>query len=79
MAMTKEEQEAFIQASKTLSVRDQFILMTYLLTGLRRGELKNLLWSDYDRNRKILFIRRSKTASGVREVPVILGQYRTEK
>ena len=72
MAMTKEEQEAFIQASKTLSMRDQFILMTYLLTGLRRGELKNLLWSDYDRNRKILFIRRSKTASGVREVPVIL-------
>lgn len=72
MAMTKEEQEAFIQASKTLSMRDQFILMTYLLTGLRRGELKNLLWSDYDRTRKILFIRRSKTASGVREVPVIL-------
>ena len=35
MAMTKEEQEAFIQASKTLSMRDQFILMTYLLTGLR--------------------------------------------
>ena len=45
--------------------------MAYLLTGLRRGELKNLRWSDYDKSRKVLYIRRSKTESGIREVPVI--------
>ena len=42
-----------------------------MLTGLRRGELKNLRWSDYDKSRKVLYIRRSKTESGIREVPVI--------
>lgn len=54
-----------------MNVKDQFILMTYLLTGLRRGKLRNLRWSDYDRKQKIFFIRRSKTENGIREVPVI--------
>lgn len=70
-AMTKEEQAAFVQAARTMNVKDQFILMTYLLTGLRRGKLRNLRWSDYDRKQKIFFIRRSKTENGIREVPVI--------
>lgn len=71
VAMTKEEQESFVQAMRILTIKDQFILMAYLLTGLRRGELKNLRWSDYDKSRKVLYIRRSKTESGIREVPVI--------
>lgn len=71
VAMTKEEQAAFMQAARLLVIKDQFILMAYLLTGLRRGELKNLRWRDYDKNRKILFVRRSKTVNGIREVPVI--------
>ena len=71
VAMTKEEQESFVQAMRILTIKDQFILMAYLLTGLRRGELKNLRWSDYDKSRKVLYIRRSKAESGIREVPVI--------
>ena len=71
VAMTKEEQESFVQAMRILTIKDQFILMAYLLTGLRRGELKNLRWSDYDKSRKVLYIRRSKTESVIREVPVI--------
>lgn len=71
VAMTKEEQESFVQAMRILTIKDQFILMAYLLTGLRRGELKNLRWSDYDKSRKVLYIRRSKTESGIREVLVI--------
>lgn len=70
-AMTKEEQVAFVQAARTMDVKDKFILITYLLTGLRRGELRNLRWSDYDGKKKILFVRRSKTENGIREVPVI--------
>lgn len=54
VAMTKEEQESFVQAMRILTIKDQFILMAYLLTGLRRGELKNLRWSDYDKSRKVL-------------------------
>ena len=71
VAMTKEEQVLFVQAMRMLTIKDQFILMAYLLTGLRRGELKNLRWSDYDKSRKVLYIRRSKTKSGIREVSVI--------
>ena len=71
VAMIKEDQALFVQAMRMLTIKDQFILMAYLLTGLRRGELKNLRWSDYDKIRKVLYIRRSKTKSGIREVPVI--------
>lgn len=70
-ALSQEEQAAFEAALKKLPVTDQFILQTFLLTGLRRGELEELTWNDWDKNRNVLIVRKSKTKSGIREVPVI--------
>lgn len=39
-----------------------------LYTGLRRAELLNLKWSDYNSNDHVIYIRNSKTENGVREV-----------
>ena len=54
-----------------LTIRDQFILQTFLLTGLRRGELQNLRWQDWDKKAKVLRVEKSKTENGIRSVPVI--------
>ncbi len=35
------------------------IILTAVLTGMRRGELLGLQWKDIDWNRKIIFVRRS--------------------
>lgn len=70
-ALSQEEQQAFELALKKLPVPDQFVLQTFLLTGLRRGELAALVWDDWDKKRKVLMIRQSKTEKGIREVPVI--------
>ena len=48
-------------AAHQLPIRDEFILRTYLLTGLRPGELRFLRWEDWDQSRKILKINMSKT------------------
>ena len=70
-ALSQEEQDKFEEAAATLPVVDQFALMTFLLTGLRRDELRFLTWYDWDRRRNVLHIRKSKTVHGVRDVPII--------
>ncbi|WP_418528959.1 site-specific integrase, partial [Hominenteromicrobium sp.] len=40
-------------------------------TGLRRGELQNLRWQDWDKKAKVLRVEKSKTENGIRSVPVI--------
>lgn len=69
--LSQEEQKAFEEALKQMPVLDQFVLLTFLYTGLRRGELESLTWDDWDRKNCILRIRQSKTERGVRDVPVI--------
>ncbi len=69
--LSRREQEAFEAVLGFLPVVDHFLLQTFLLTGLRRGELLALKWEDWDQQRGLLRIRESKTASGVRTVPVI--------
>ena len=69
--LSREEQQAFEEAAKQLTIRDQFILQTFLLTGLRRGELQNLRWQDWDKKAKVLRVEKSKTENGIRSVPVI--------
>ena len=69
--LSREEQQAFEEAAKQLTIRDQFILQTFLLTGLRRGELQNLRWQDWDKKAKVLHVEKSKTENGIRCVPVI--------
>lgn len=49
------------------------IFYTFLNTGLRKGELENLTWSEIDLKRKKLVIRRKedwRPKSGEREVPL---------
>ena len=52
-------------------MKDRFILMTLLLTGMRPGELRHLKWSEWKKEERVLKISRSKTDAGVREIPVI--------
>ena len=68
--LSREEQQAFEEAAKQLTIRDQFILQTFLLTGLRRGELQNLRWQDWDKKAKVLRVEKSKTENGIRKVPI---------
>ena len=42
-----------------------------LYTGIRASELKNLKWEDYDFRKNVIYIRDSKTDSGVRIIPLI--------
>lgn len=47
-------------------------LMLFLLyTGLRREELENLQWCDYDPKENTIYIRKSKTPAGVRYVYLV--------
>lgn len=70
-AMTRAQQEAFEKAASQLPVMDHFALMTFLLTGLRRDELRNLRWEDWDQTHKVLHVRASKTENGIRDIPLI--------
>lgn len=46
--------------------------MRFLLyTGLRVGEMINLKWSDFDIDERLIYIRKSKTDSGIRQVCLI--------
>ncbi|MFZ2537767.1 MAG: tyrosine-type recombinase/integrase [Oscillospiraceae bacterium] len=46
--------------------------MLFLLhTGLRRFELCNLKWSDYDSKKSCIYVRKSKSKSGIRTVPLL--------
>ena len=70
-AMDSDQQELFEQAATKLPIVDHFAILTLLLTGLRRNELCDLTWADWDRKEMVLVIPKSKTPSGVRKVPVI--------
>ena len=58
--LSHEEQQAFEEAAKQLTIRDQFILQTFLLTGLRRGELQNLRWQDWDKKPRFCALKKAK-------------------
>lgn len=69
--MTGEEQNAFENALQYLPVLDAFLLRFFLYTGLRRAELINLKWADWDKKQNVIQIRKSKTPKGIRQVPII--------
>lgn len=48
-----------------------YLIIFLINTGLRRMELLNLKWSDYDKQNSILKIRKSKSLAGIRDVPLI--------
>lgn len=68
-AFTADEEARILEAS----IGDPLghIVQFYLITGLRLSELTNLRWRDWDTKGNYIFIRDSKTAAGVRKVPLI--------
>lgn len=52
------------------TVPDVDLVLILIYTGLRNGELRNLLKSDINRRQKFLRVTKSKTAAGIRIVPI---------
>lgn len=67
--LTLSEEKAVIEAAKKDCLGH--IIIFLLFTGLRACELRNLKWSDYNREEREIYIRDSKTKSGIRMVPLI--------
>lgn len=67
--LTKSQQLAIEKAC--LEDRYGYLHLFLLMTGLRRQELCNLKWADYDDSRQFIKIRESKTRSGIRTVPLL--------
>lgn len=65
-AYTLEEQRCIVKAASDDPLGHIYIFL--LLTGLRRSELVNLKWSDYNEHKRCISITKSKTASGIRTV-----------
>lgn len=67
-AMTRLEQEAVESAADTALLGH--IAIFFLRTGLRASELCNLDWEDYNSHNQTIKVRKSKTAAGIRFVPL---------
>lgn len=82
-ALTPEQESALLEASK--GTMAYTAVLTILNTGLRRGELTGLMWSDVDYEARVIHVRRhvipgrdgsplivagAKTEAGVRDVPL---------
>ena len=52
------------------STPDVDLVLILIYTGLRNGELRALLKSDINRKQKYLRVTKSKTAAGIRTVPI---------
>lgn len=57
IAMTREQQELFMEYAKESYLYNFFAVM--LRTGLRRGEMQGLKYSDVDRKNNVLHVRRT--------------------
>lgn len=58
------------QLWKIVDTPDVDIILILIYTGMRNGELRALLKSDVNRRQKYIRIRKSKTAAGVRIIPI---------
>ena len=65
---TAKQARRFLDAAKGDNLFSLYAVA--LGTGLRRSELLALVWRDVALDRAVLMVRRSKTAAGVREVPL---------
>lgn len=68
-ALTQEEQLILEVFCKNTLYGDYMIFLLY--TGLRIGEMLNLEWRDYDNAQGIIHITKSKTDSGIRDIPLV--------
>lgn len=67
--LTQAEQKMVEEAAKEDPLGH--IVIFFLYSGLRSSELCNLKWSDYDPQKGIIRVRKSKTKAGIRIVPLI--------
>ena len=75
--MDDEDAKKFYKAADEYSdIRYKTAMLTLLLTGMRRGELCGLEWSDIDLENGTITIARSLTA--VRKVGLVLKEPKTE-
>ena len=81
--LTPEQENALLEAAKGLAVYP--FVLTMMDTGMRRGEVSGLMWSDIDFDNDRIYVRRhvvtsikgkpeiesgAKTAAGVRTIPL---------
>ncbi len=65
---TAEQARRFLDAAQGDALRTLYLVALH--TGLRRGELLALVWRDVDLDHRVVTVRRSKTAAGLRRVPL---------
>ena len=67
----EEIKRLFEEVSSKKNVSDvSDIVLILIFTGMRINELLNLKLKDVDLNRRIISITKSKTSSGIREIPI---------
>lgn len=69
--LNDSEQEELKNSFNRLCLSETLLIEFFLLTGLRRNELINLMWSDWDRRRGFIGVIDSKSESGIRKIPAI--------
>jgi integrase len=67
--LSQEESEALLSAA--INAQERAVVDVLRWTGLRAGEACALTWRDVDLDRGEVRVRRSKTDSGVRTVPIL--------
>ena len=55
---------------KNLEIKNVYLILILIYTGMRVGELLNLKVADVDLCNKVIYIRKSKTDAGVRTIPI---------
>lgn len=68
VALTRVQEDAVLEVASKIYLGQVAVFM--LETGLRRSELVNLKWEDFNRAREEIYVRKSKTEAGVRVVPL---------
>ena len=63
-ALSIEEQRKFIQALE--GRRAKWVMLFYLHTGVRRAEALDILWTDIDKEKRLIRIRGTKTENSDR-------------
>jgi integrase/recombinase XerD len=67
--LDNHESEALLRACKTPA--EHIVVPLLLWTGMRGGEAESLLKRDVDLDSRLIVVRESKTATGLRTIPIL--------